>query len=63
VIKDVGNHKGYDQALRILSELSEGNALVSSPEVFRKKLRHFLAVHGKRPALVRRLKDAGLPVD
>ena len=58
-----GCASGYDQALRILSELSEGNALVSSPEVFRKKLRHFLAVHGKRPALVRRLKDAGLPVD
>ncbi len=55
-----GGASGYDQAIRILVELAEGYALVSSREAFDRALRRFLVPHAKRAALLRRLTDAGL---
>jgi hypothetical protein len=55
-----GGASGYDNALRILTELVEGYALVSSREAFDHGLRRFLVPHAKRAALLRRLADAGL---
>lgn len=55
-----GVASGYDQATRTIAELAEEYALVSSRKVFDRELRRFLALHGKRAALLRRLADAGL---
>ncbi len=51
---------GYDEALRLLSELAEGYVLVSSREAFDRELQRFLYTHAKRAALLRRLVGAGL---
>lgn len=51
---------GYDRAALTIAELAEGYALVSSRKVFDRELQRFLALHGKRAALLRRLVDAGL---
>lgn len=55
-----GIASGYDEATRILVELAEGYALVSSREAFDRTLLRFLIPHAKRAALLRRLTDAGL---
>jgi hypothetical protein len=55
-----GGASGYDEAVRILKELAEAYALVSSREAFDDGLRRFLVPHAKRAALLRRLADAGL---
>jgi hypothetical protein len=55
-----GGASGYDQAMRILAELAESYALVSSREAFDRELRRFLIPHARRAALLRRLADAGL---
>lgn len=51
---------GYDEALRLLSELAEAYALVAEDEAFTRELRRFVVFHGKRAALLRRLDQAGL---
>lgn len=55
-----GVASGYDRAALTIAELAEGYALVSSRKVFDRELQRFLALHGKRAALLRRLVDAGL---
>lgn len=55
-----GVASGHDQAVRILCELAEGYALVSSREAFDHALRRFLVLHAKSTALRRRLANAGL---
>lgn len=55
-----GVASGYDQAVRTLSQLAEGYALVSSREAFDRALRRFLVPHARRAALLRRVTDAGL---
>ncbi|MDR1275942.1 MAG: hypothetical protein LBL72_06140 [Candidatus Accumulibacter sp.] len=55
-----GGASGYDEAVRILTELAEGYALVYNREAFDHGLRRFLVPHAKRAALLRRLADAGL---
>lgn len=55
-----GGASGYDQALRVLSELAEGYALVSSRATFDRELQRFLVPYARRAALLRRLADAGL---
>lgn len=55
-----GVASGYDEALRVLSELAEAYALVASREAFDRELQRYLFTHAKRPALLRRLAGAGL---
>ena len=55
-----GVASGYEQAVHMLVDLAEAYALVSSREAFDRKLRRFLVPHARRPALLRRLADAGL---
>ena len=55
-----GTASGYEQAVRQLVELAEAYALTSSREAFDRELRRLLARHGKRTALLRRLREAGL---
>jgi hypothetical protein len=51
---------GYDEVKRILVDLSEAYALVSSKDVFDHALQNFMLSYAKRPALVRRLVEVGL---
>ncbi|HEY4542112.1 MAG TPA: hypothetical protein VIG66_07060 [Noviherbaspirillum sp.] len=51
---------GYDEATRIIIDLAEAYALVSKRDAFDQALGHFMARHGKRRTLVRRLDEAGL---
>lgn len=51
---------GHDRAVRILCELAEGYALVSSREAFDQELQRFLVPHARSNALLRRLATAGL---
>lgn len=51
---------GYDQAVAIIAELAEGYTLTSSRAAFERDLQKFLAPHGKRRALLRRLADEKL---
>ncbi len=55
-----GSASGYEHAVRILVELSDGYTLVSSRKAFGDDLRRFLTPHAKRGALLRRLVKAGL---
>ena len=55
-----GSGSGYEQATRALAELSEGYALTASRETFDHALRRFLVRHATRPALLRRLSEAGI---
>ena len=55
-----GSASGYEQAVRALTELAEGYALMSSPKAFERALRRLLVRHATRGALMRRLTDAGL---
>ena len=55
-----GSASGYEQATRALAELSEGYALTASRETFDHALRRFLVRHATRPALLRRLSEAGI---
>ena len=52
--------KRYEQATRALAELSERYALTASRETFDHALRRFLVRHATRPALLRRLSEAGI---
>jgi len=55
-----GIASAYDEVRRALVELSEAYALCSARTAFDRKLVEFMARHGKRGALVRRLADAGI---
>lgn len=55
-----GIASAYDELMRALVDLSEAYALCAPRADFDQKLVQFMARHGKRGALVRRLADAGL---
>lgn len=55
-----GIASAYDDVRRALVDLSEAYSLCASRADFDRKLAQFIARHGKRGALVRRLADAGL---
>ncbi|MEK7435945.1 MAG: hypothetical protein AAB150_03585 [Pseudomonadota bacterium] len=55
-----GIASAYDEVKRALVELAEAYTLCASQADFDRKLAQFMARHGKRGALVRRLVDAGL---
>ena len=55
-----GIASAYDAVMRALVDLSEAYALCATRADFDQKLVQFMARHGKRGALVRRLADAGL---
>lgn len=55
-----GIASAYDEVKRALVDLSEAYALSATRADFEQKLVRFMARHGKRGALVRRLADAGL---
>ena len=55
-----GIASAYDEVRRALVDLSEAYMLCASRADFDRKLAQFMARHGKRGALVRRLADAGL---
>ncbi|MBI1889631.1 MAG: hypothetical protein HYS18_03200 [Burkholderiales bacterium] len=55
-----GTASGYDEAKRVIVDLADAYALVSSRKAFDQALRRFMVCHGKRGALVRRLVEAGL---
>ena len=54
------NPAGYEQVVRLLKTLAEGYALVAMPEPFEQRLQRFLQPFSRRPALMRRLSNAGL---
>lgn len=55
-----GIASAYDEVKRALVDLSEAYALCATRADFDRKLVQFMARHGKRGALVRRLADVGL---
>lgn len=55
-----GIASAYDAVMRALVDLSDAYALCAARADFDRKLVQFMAGHGKRGALVRRLADAGL---
>lgn len=55
-----GDASGYKQAVRLISDLAEAHALISSREAFDRELQHFLIPHSRRTALLRRLADERL---
>lgn len=55
-----GIASAYDEVKRALVDLSDAYALCATRADFDRKLVQFMARHGKRGALVRRLADAGL---
>jgi hypothetical protein len=55
-----GIASAYDAVIRALADLSDAYALCAARADFDQKLVQFMARHGKRGALVRRLADAGL---
>ncbi len=55
-----GIASAYDEVKRALVDLSEAYVLCATQADFDRKLVQFMARHGKRGALVRRLADAGL---
>lgn len=55
-----GIASAYDEVLHSLVDLSDAYALCATRADFDRKLGKFIARHGKRGALVRRLVDAGL---
>ncbi len=55
-----GIASAYDEVNRALVDLSDAYALCATRADFDRKLVQFMARHGKRGALVRRLADAGL---
>lgn len=55
-----GIASAYDEVKRALVDLSEAYVLCATRADFEQKLVQFMARHGKRGALVRRLTDAGL---
>lgn len=55
-----GIASAYDEVKRALVDLSDAYALYATRADFDRKLVQFMARHGKRGALVRRLADAGL---
>lgn len=55
-----GFASAYDEVKRALVDLSDAYALCAARADFDRKLVQFMARHGKRGALVRRLADAGL---
>ena len=59
-VTERGTASGYDAAAHAIVDLSDAYALVSSKAVFDSALRNFMARHGKRTALTRRLVETGL---
>lgn len=55
-----GIASAYDEVRRALVELSEAYVLCTARTAYDRKLVEFMARHGKRGALVRRLADAGI---
>ena len=55
-----GIASAYDELTRMLIDLSEAYVLCATRSDFDRRLVQFIAQHGKRAALVRRLVDAGL---
>lgn len=55
-----GTANAYQEATQALVDLSEAYALHASPAEFDARFRGFAERHGRRTALVRRLKSAGL---
>jgi len=55
-----GIASAYDEVKRSLVDLSDAYALCATRTDFERKLGNFMARHGKRGALVRRLVEAGL---
>jgi hypothetical protein len=57
---DRGTASAYDEACRCIIDLSEAYALKNAKTDFQIALRRFMRKHSKRPALKRRLIDAGV---
>lgn len=55
-----GTAAAYDEACRAIIDLSEAYALKNAENLFYKALNRFMKTNAKRPALVRRLAEAGL---
>ena len=55
-----GIASAYDEVKRSIVDLSDAYALCATRADFDRTLLQFMARHGKRGALVRRLADAGL---
>ena len=55
-----GIASAYDDVKRALVDLAEAYTFCASRADFNRRLADFMARHGKRAALVRRLADAGL---
>lgn len=55
-----GTASAYETATRAIVDLADAYALASNRNEFDKALRDFMARHGRRGALVRRLVDAGV---
>jgi len=55
-----GIGSAYDDTARALTDLAEAYALCASRAEFDRRMEQFMAEHGKRGALVRRLVEAGL---
>lgn len=57
---ELGTASGYDAAKRAIIDIGDAYALVSDRNAFDEGMRHFVARHAKRGALIRRLVEAGL---
>jgi hypothetical protein len=55
-----GSGLAYDEACRVLVDLSEAHTLHSDRKTFQRELRKFMADHIRRKALVQRLVKAGI---
>ena len=55
-----GSGAAYDEAARLLVDLSEAYTVHASPKRFQEKLKQFMIGHARRKALVQRLVKAGI---
>jgi hypothetical protein len=50
----------YDEAVKLLVDLSDLSKKMNNETIFKEKLRHIYDNHSRKPSLIRRLKNAGL---
>ena len=50
----------YDEAVKLLVDLSDLSKRINKESMFKDKMRSIYEKHGRKPSLVRRLKNAGL---
>ena len=55
-----GTAGAYDEACRLLVDLSEAHAALDASKSFREELKKFMTGHLRRKALVQRLVKAGI---